>query len=221
MSAIAETSPRELCVACLRAPVNCYCAQLRRFDPRIEFVILMHPRESRKHVATGRLAHLSLEGSHLLVSYNPAREERLLRLLADPARHCVVLYPGEQSVNLSHLEPRARANLVPESRRLTVLVIDGTWTTARKTMQRSPLLRALPRYSFDPPYASRIRLRAQPRPECFTTLEAIHHTIELLGSSRGFDCTSRAHDALLTAMDTMIDRQVELAKIHFPNFWGA
>lgn len=214
MDALVETTRprRELCPGCLRAPVGCYCAHVRRFDPSIDFAILMHQREAHKHVATGRLAHRCLEGSHLLPGYDWSRDETVRTLLADPARVPAVLFPGESSVNLSRLAPADRAALVPRGKRLTVFVIDGTWSTARKTMERTPLLAALPRLSFDPTGPSRIRIRLQPRPECLTTLEAIHHVIELLGPAAGFDASTRAHDGMLSALDAMVERQMELAR---------
>jgi DTW domain-containing protein YfiP len=88
--------------------------------------------------------------------------------------------------------------------------VDGTWITARKTMQRSANLRNLPQICFDPPHPSRIRLRKQPKEYCFSTVEAIHHTIELLGVSFGFDTNSRRHDHLLEIFDQMVEQQIQL-----------
>jgi DTW domain-containing protein len=132
-------------------------------------------------------------------------------LVRDPSLFPVVLYPGEGSTNLSELEPGARESLFPRDKELLVFVIDGTWITARKTMQRCPNLGSLPRVCFTPDRPSRFRVRRQPRPECYSTAEAIHQAIELLGPGQGFDLTSRRHDVLLEVFERMVDRHLELA----------
>lgn len=211
---------RDRCLTCFRSPLTCYCALIERFDPGVDIVILIHCREARKFIATGRISHLCLEGSRLWQGYDYTADERVNALLADPARHVAVLYPGEGSANLSSMSAPERATLIPPGKKLTLLVIDGTWTTARKTMQRSENLLGLPRICFDPPTPSRIRLRLQPRPECYTTLEAIHQVIELLGPAWGFDVASREHDKLLRTFDAMEERQIALAREKWGTGWG-
>lgn len=201
----------EFCTECLNPGLTCYCRHLRSFDPKIHFGILIHWREARKRIATGRIAHRCLENSLLLEGYDYTNHEKVNALIRNPALHCVVLYPGEGSVNLSELAESERVSLFPRDKELVVFVIDGTWITARKTMQRSLNLAKLPRISFLPPGPSRFRVRKQPKPECYSTIEAVHHTIELLGASRGFDLKSRAHDGLLDVFDKMVEQRLELS----------
>jgi DTW domain-containing protein len=206
-----ETTKRGLCTTCLRPPLTCYCGKIRRFDPKIRFVILIHGREAQKRIAPGRLSHLSLAGSRLLQGYDYSEDARVNELIAGPRNHCAVLYPGEGSLNLTHAAPASRRALVPEGKELVVFVIDGTWITARKTMQRSRNLRQLPRVCFDPARPSRFRVRKQPQENFFSTLEAIHETIELLGPAAGFDVGSREHDSLLDTFDHMVEQQLALS----------
>jgi len=206
-----EVKERGVCLTCLRPPLTCYCEKLKRFDPKIEFVILIHGREAQKKIATGRICHLTLERSQLLPGYDYSNDRRVNAILADKTKHCVVLYPGEASLNLSEGTAAARAGVVPPDKQLVVFVIDGTWITARKTMQRSANLSALPRVCFDPKRPSRFRVRKQPQENFFSTLEAIHETIELLGAAAGFDVGSRKHDALLEVFDSMVEQQLALS----------
>lgn len=48
-------------------------------------------------------------------------------------------------------------------------------------------------------------------------MEAIHHTIELIGPHVQFDVASRTHDHLLNVFDLMMDKQIEHMK-HLPRF---
>lgn len=185
--------------------MGCYCGKIRAFDPGLRFVILIQYREARRHVATGRLSHLCLESSELIEGYDYTHDTRVNEILADPRLAPVVLYPGEGSVNLSRMAPAGRKALFPEGREPVVFVIDGTWTSARKTMQRSANLARLPRISFDPGAPSRIRLRQQPAAYCLSTVEAIHRTIQLLGTAP----PARANH-LLEVFDYMVDQQVRL-----------
>ena len=113
--------------------------------------------------------------------------------------------PGPRSVDIS-----GGGDVFPRSeKKLTVFVIDGTWATARKMVRLSTNLHALPRICFTPPAPSNFRVRKQPKAECYSTIEAIHHTIELLGESRGFPVAERGHDHLLRVFDWMVTRQLE------------
>lgn len=198
------------CTSCLQPEFSCFCSWLRPFDPGIDFVILIHPIEvKRRRITSGRMAHLSLRGSHLIMGQVYTHDVRVNSLLNDPSRHCVLLYPGRQSANLSNMPIEARAELRPPGKRLTVFVVDGTWSTAKKTVNQSLNLHSLPRICFTPPGPSAFRVRKQPRAECYSTIEAIHHTIELLVSTTG-----RPHDALLYTFGQMVERQIELARIN-------
>ncbi len=193
---------RGLCLSCLRPPLTCYCQHLRPFSPGIRFVILIHKREAQKRINTGRLAHLCLRGSELIPGYDSYdNDEKVNRILDEPGMKHVVLFPGVGSTDLTTLNPQQREALRP----LTVFVIDGLWRTARKTIENSRRLRALPRVCFQPATPSRFRVRLQPDTNYCSTVEAIHHTIELLGP------TNRDHDNLLTVFDAMVEQQLRLA----------
>ncbi|RYZ96079.1 MAG: DTW domain-containing protein [Proteobacteria bacterium] len=208
---LAPAPDRGYCLTCRRAPLTCYCKWVQRFDPKIEFVILIHGREAQKRIATGRISHLCLEGSHLIQGYDYTNDTRVNAIIADPLKACVVLYPGDGSVILNEVPEEKRPALIPPGKKLVVFVIDGTWITARKTMQRSQNLMALPRVCFDPDRPSRFRVRKQPQENFFSTVEAIHETIELLGNAAGFNTAERKHDALLRVFDEMVEQQLVLS----------
>lgn len=205
-----EQAPRyrEFCTTCLQPRFGCFCADLKPFDPGLRFVILTHPIEMKRRIATGRMTHLCLEGSRFIVGHDYSHHPEVDALIADPRNHCVILYPGRSSVNLSQRTPAERHAVFPAGKTPVLFVIDGTWATARQTARQSRNLMSLPRICFTPPGPSNFRVRKQPAPECYSTIEAVHHTIELLGGVRGFDVDSRRHDALLEVFDGMVERQL-------------
>jgi DTW domain-containing protein len=200
---------RFICRRCWQPDFTCYCEHLQRFDPKIRFVILIHPLEARKRIATGRMTHLTLENSLLIEGHEYTNNDKVNSIIEDPKNHVVILYPGRNSTNLSSLDIETRSQLFPEDKELVIFVIDGTWNTARKTMHLSLNFKNLPRICFSPPYPSRFRIRKQPASECFSTIEAVHHTIELLGPSRGFNVSDRTHHSLLNVFDKMVEQRLE------------
>ncbi|WP_373997839.1 tRNA-uridine aminocarboxypropyltransferase [Bdellovibrio bacteriovorus] len=203
---------RELCTSCIQPKFSCYCRHIERFYPNIDFVILIHPIEVRRRIATGRMSHLCLEGSFLIRGQDYTNVDEVNQILADESRQCMILYPGKTSTNLTPLNAEERKNLFDPSKKLTLFVIDGTWLTAKKMMRQSQNLLNLPRISFSPEKPSNFRVRKQPHSACYSTLEAIHHTIELLGESQGFDVSSRVHDRLLHVFDSMVELQLSFIK---------
>ena len=207
-----EPQFRVLCTTCIQPQFGCYCAQVKAFDAKINFVVLIHPIEAKRRIATGRMSHLTLKGSHLIQGQDYSENQDVTDLINDPEYHSVILYPGHQSLNVSPLNSAEKVVLFPAGKKLRIFVIDGTWATARKMVRLSENLKQLPRICFTPAKPSNFRVRKQPGAECYSTIEAIHHTIELLGDSQGFNTATREHDQLLNVFDYMVERQLEFIR---------
>lgn len=203
---------RELCAQCTQPVFSCYCPHIQKFDPKIKFVILIHPIEVKRRIATGRMSHLCLENSELIAGQDYSQNRRVNEILQDSTLHTMILYPGRESYNLSAILADKPKPIFHEGKTPTLFVIDGTWATARKTMRLSQNLKAVPRICFTPPGLSQFRVRKQPKPECYSTIEAIHYSIELLAAHVGFETHLREHDKLLYVFDKMVERQLEFVR---------
>lgn len=203
---------RTLCKVCIQPHFSCYCPHIETFDSKISFVILIHPIEAHRRIATGRMSHLCLKNSHLIMGQDYSNNKDVNQLINDSDYHSVMLYPGLQSCNLTHLAIGDRENLFPTNKKLRIFVIDGTWATAKKMVRQSLNLISLPRICFSPTAPSNFRVRKQPHAACYSTIEAIHHTIELLGESQGLELKQREHDKLIYAFDAMVEKQLEFIK---------
>lgn len=203
---------RTLCAVCVQPDFCCYCSHVRTFDPLINFVILIHPVEVKRRIATGRMSHLCLRGSYLIQGQDYTHNPLVNSLINDNDYHSMILYPGATSQNVTDMSENQKMALVPKTKKLRIFVIDGTWATARKMTRQSENLKTLPRICFSPPSPSNFRVRKQPKPNCYSTIEAIHHTIELLGASQHFDVEKRTHDRLLTVFNHMVERQLDFIK---------
>jgi len=208
-----EPKFRELCMVCMQPKFSCFCQHVQRVNAKIDFVILIHPVEAKRRIATGRMSHLCLENSRLIMGQDYSHNKEVNEILADSSRFPVILYPKGKTTNVSPLSQEQRAVLFPMDKKLTIFVIDGTWATAIKTVRQSQNLQNVPRICFSPEKPSTFRVRKQPAENCFSTIEAIHQIIELVGPSQGFDVRSRDHDKLLYVFDKMVELQLEFIRI--------
>jgi len=208
---------RTLCVTCLQPEFGCYCHLVKEFDPHMKVVILIHPIEVKRRIATGRMSHLMLANSHLIKGQDFTENEELNSILQSPIYQSVVLYPGSLSLNLSDLKPSEQNLIFSPEKQLALIVIDGTWATAGRMIRQSKNLIDLPRVCFTPTGASRFRVRKQPAPQCLSTIEAIHQTIEVLRPVLRLSQDYNEHDRLLDVFDSMVERQLNCIRDSFDN----
>lgn len=112
-----------------------------------------------------------------------AVEPALLALLADPQWQPYVVFPGEfaapERVVTELLAGGAEAGR-PAARPLFVL-LDGTWSEARKIFRKSPWLNRFPVLSLRPEQLSRYRLRRSTHEHHFCTSEVAALCLALAG----------------------------------------
>jgi len=206
---------RAWCSACRRARTMCCCAEIVSFRIGFELALLMHPKEARVAIGTGRLVHRAVTGSHLIVDERFDEAPRLATLLARPDIAPLILFPRPGSVDLDALTPSDARSLVPVGKTPLVLIVDGTWTTAKKLLRLAPRLASLPALRFKPPRGSRYgRLRREPRAECWSTLESVHYIIDRFDALGLAPAQGRAHDELLGLMERVVARQLAFEPEH-------
>ena len=173
-----EAEPiRGICYKCLRPLVSCYCKYIKPFDSGVKFVLLMHPKEAkRQRTGTGRLAHLTLEGSEILVGVDFTENARLNALLSDPAYYPVLLYPGPDAWTAGKEGFREKL----AGRKLLVIIIDSTWACSKKMIKLSKNVLALPKFSFSGSYRSIYTFKREPKEYCVSSIESCYYLIKEL-----------------------------------------
>jgi len=199
---------REVCLRCFRPRKSCLCSDINAFDTVTHIVILMHPKEAKKvKMGTGRLTHLCLSNSELRLGTDFTRDERVNSLINDNRYFPVILYPGENSVQISK-----DATLIQNigAKTLLVFVIDASWPLAKKILRQSHNLKALPQIHFRPKVPSRYVLKQQPHPYCLCTIESVSLLLDELDSI-GLEKCGGKHYVLREVLEKMCRLQSEFS----------
>jgi DTW domain-containing protein YfiP len=175
--------------------VTCWCAQVPSLSTtKTRVVFVQHPRERDTAIGTARMAHLALPGSRMI--------EALLvdEHIADvDAADVAVLFPGEDA--------RPLADWLADPPKV-LIVVDGTWSQARKLLRLNPRLASLPRLSYDPPTPGNYRIRKEPTDKHLSTIEATAAVLGLLEGDPARFAT------MLEPFALMVDRQLAATAEH-------
>ena len=134
-------------------------------ETRTRVLLLQHVMEARKKSNTGGVAMLALANARLL-TYGATTEPFDTTPLAEPGTW--LLFPDGAPAPPDAPAPRQ------------LVVLDGSWSQARRMTQRLPLLWTLPRLVLPPPAAGTLRLREPTHPAGMSTLEAIARAVAVL-----------------------------------------
>lgn len=169
----------------------------------------MHPKERRKRsgTGTGRYTHLCIRNSIIIEGADLSKNELFNKLICDQKLQPYVLFPGDESINLSN-DFSLFESAIPVHRTPLVFIIDGSWHCANKIMKINPALAALPRISFNLDKPSAYSFRRQPEKHCLSTIEATHTLLTLFHTHRFHTFfPNNEHDNLLDVFDALVQFQ--------------
>jgi DTW domain-containing protein len=184
--------PRVVCYRCHKPQVTCICSGLPRVSNRTPVLVLQHPRERSHPIGTARFARLGLCNARIEIAWNAGRPDTQAPDWLPEGT--ALLYPAADARDLRELSLAERPS--------ALLVLDGTWHTARTLYRDKRWLRALPHVRFMPSAPGRYRLRREPELDYVSTIEAIAEALGIL------EPETAGLPQLLAAFDAMIDRQL-------------
>jgi len=181
----------ERCARCRLMPSHCMChlrPVLAPLTGRAGVCLIMAEFEALKPSNTGWLIADVLPETQAFSWSRVRVAPGLLALLADPQWQPFVVFPGEFAegrvvltelpLSLSLPAGAAAAGL---ARRPLFVLLDGTWSEARKMFRKSPYLAELPVLSLQPEQLSRYRLRRSSHEHHFCTSEVAALCLALAG----------------------------------------
>ncbi|MBC9251865.1 DTW domain-containing protein [Pseudomonas alcaligenes] len=201
---VARGSRAPRCPQCRVLGDYCLCAWKPQVEAQAGMCLLMHDVEALKPSNTGWLIADLVADTFAFGWQRTAVDPALLALLEDPQWQPCLVFPGEYAA-----PQRVISELPAESgKRPLFILLDATWTEARKMFRKSPYLDRLPVLSLQPEQLSRYRLRRSKRDEHLCTAEVAALCLELAGDQR-------AAQALDAWLDLFSERYLG-AKRHWP-----
>lgn len=200
MSDANNSDHRPTCYACFRPQNHCICRFVEPVHNETGIRILQHPAEHNHPFGTARIAKLALSNVKLDIAWpgfalNTTIEQNI------PAS-TGILYPSAEAQNL--------AECSVDERPKNLILLDGTWNTARSIYKSYPKLRQLPHYKLVPKLPSAYRIRKAPKAEHRSTIEAVWQALTILEPGN----TELVR--LLTAFEKMVSQQIKYRKVHPP-----
>ena len=175
---------RERCADCRLVPSHCMCALRPSLITRAGVCLLMADIEPLKPTNTGWLVADVVPDTFAFGWSRTEPDPALLDLLNNPQWQPCVVFPGQYVAAPERIvRTIAMPDIVsgdPEKRPLFVL-LDATWTEARKMFRRSPYLDPFPVLSLEPDQASQYTLRNSGRDDHFCTSEVAAQCLKLAG----------------------------------------
>lgn len=185
----------------------CYCPLVTPVTPTVALLILQHPLEVRHAKNSGRLLHLCLPGSTLLVGEQFDHDALHGALHADGLQP-LLLYPATPGGLIPEPPAFDVAALPAAGPALRLVVLDATWDKSLKMLLRNPLLKSLPRLALDAMPPSTYAIRKAPRPGRLSTLEASCHALARLeGAPERYRPVLQAFDAFVARRLAFAHRQ--------------
>ncbi len=184
---------------------SCICKHINHIQTKTRFIILMHPKEYKKEKnGTGRMTNLQLENSEIIVGVDFTNNKRVNEILNNEKNSSFLLYPGEDSFNLSVKKSSEIISFMGDNPH--IFILDGTWPCARKMLKLSKNLQKLKRVSFDNKIKSKFTIKQQPAPLCLSTIESVYTVLNLLNQSNLEQCDTKS---FLLPFEKMIAHQIE------------
>jgi len=181
---VARGSKSPRCPHCRVIPSHCLCAEAPQKHSGPAICLLMHDVEALKPTNTGWLIADVIQDTYAFEWSRTHVDPQLLALLQDPRFSPVLVFPGE------FVQPPSRvvSDVPPLSgKRPLFVLLDATWSEARKMFRKSPYLDGLPVLSLAPEAISRYRLRRSRRDDHFCTAEVAALCLSLAGHEQAAD----------------------------------
>lgn len=176
---LARGSRAPRCHTCRVIQSHCLCKWRPTVNTRSGVCLIMTKKEVFKPSNTGWLIADVVSDNFAFIWSRTETEQALLDLLADPQWQPYLVFPGE------YVEPErvTHAVEVDSTKRPLFILLDATWTEARKIFRKSPYFDGFPILSLLPEKLSRYRLRRSTRSEHLCTAEVASLCLELAGDA--------------------------------------
>ena len=158
---------------------QCICTKVPKLDNPVQIALLTHENELSRETNTGHWAHKMLPHCEVHVWQRKVQPERLIEQIKSGDYRPLVVFPGEDSQLLEQKDHHDLNTLkaVPP----LYIVIDATWQEAKKMLNKSTWLQALPKVELATNQASGYHLRRNQSAGNLCTLEVVAELLRVEG----------------------------------------
>ena len=169
----------ERCKLCMINAHLCICAHRPSIQSEAAFMLVMYDDEVLKPSNTGRLIADVASDCYAYIWSRTEPEQAMLDVINHPSYQAFVVFPGEYaSPERVITQPDVQAGKIP-----LFILLDASWSQARKMFKKSPWLDRLPVLSFAPELVSRYLIRKSVQDHQLATAEVAALVYESLGQA--------------------------------------
>ncbi len=177
---LARGGPKgERCEGCRLRPSHCMCALRPQLATHAGVCLLMHDAEPIKPSNTGWLIADVVQDTYAFGWSRTQVDPALSALLQAPQWQPYVVFPREYVTPAERAVSTLTAPQEGADKRPLFILLDATWSEARKMFRKSPYLDSLPVLGLHPEQMSRYQLRRSKRDDHFCTSEVAALCLEL------------------------------------------
>lgn len=175
------------CPHCGLSQINCICSVSEKTETQVQFWILSSRREFYRPSNTARLMQvINPHATEVFLWERNQEPEALVERLRSGEYDVYLLFPAETEA----LQARS-AEYRKGGRRTAFILLDGTWSEARRILRKSAYLDALPIVSLEGASKSAFDLRKGAGLGEFCTIEAAMAVLRLCGEAEAAEVFRR------------------------------
>lgn len=163
------------CVRCQLVQSFCICGQNQTQKINAAFLLVMYDDEILKPSNTGRLIADIVDETHAYIWSRTAPDPKMLELILDPQWQPYVIFPAQYAAP----ERCVSEVRVEVGKRPLFILIDGTWSEAKKIFRKSEWLHQFPVLSFTATERSKYKVREASGENQLATAEVAVEVLKL------------------------------------------
>ena len=167
--------PRLLCPICQRPKPACICQFIAEVENDVLIIVLLHPNEVKQSKGTLPLLANGLSRCIVIEGENFSHNDQLNHLLAQYGQQAALLYPSEQSVNLSQLTQSANTQNIH-----CLILLDATWKKAYRMYMLSENLHHIQHVTLPDDLLGQYHIRKTSKKNGLSTLEACCYALQIV-----------------------------------------
>lgn len=168
------------CERCHLPHVACICTLAPKIDTIANFWLIMYELEYLKPTNTGKLIAESLENTYAFTWKRTEKPDNLIQLIESGNYNPYIVFPDD----VDDYKPRVREYEEIPDKKPAFIILDGTWSQARKMFRKSPYLDNLPLISLRTDKKSEYVLRNPSDDNHLCTVEVAIELLKIIGDNK-------------------------------------